>query len=291
MGMAEKHLARFGANMGESLGVRPAGAQSPPQPAPPSSAPDAGRTRTRDTGRMTIENIVPDPTQPRQHFDEEELGLLAASMKSKGQLVPARVRWDAGLGKWVLLCGERRYRAALLAGLTVLDCVFLDRPVTEAEILEEQLMEQLLHRDFQPIEKAKGFRRLMNLKGIDAYTLSRQLHLSPSTVSRALALLEQPPEVQDLVEQGAIPVATAYAIRNEPDQAQVDAARAAAEKRRSRKQVDRPTPPTKTARIFDCGDARVSVKFEREASHGEVVAALEDAIVQAMAHLPQKDAG
>src|SRR5207302_1223546 len=79
------------------------------------AAPQDGRTRNRSAGLLAIDKIIPDPDQPRKTFDEEELQGLAHSLKKHGQLQAIRVRWSEAQGKWVIIAGERRYRAAQLA--------------------------------------------------------------------------------------------------------------------------------------------------------------------------------
>src|SRR5947208_16817443 len=78
---------------------------------------DAGRRPLRNVGQLDINQVIPDPDQPRAEFSEEALDRLAHSIREKGQLMPIRVRWSEGLAKWVVLVGERRWRAIKRAGL------------------------------------------------------------------------------------------------------------------------------------------------------------------------------
>src|SRR4051812_20790987 len=128
---AESLQRRFGQNLSESLGVRTDEVRVMPTPDahfPRETGPDDGRSRARDAGHMEVERIVPDPDQPRKEFSPDAIDRLAASIRKHGQLQPIRVRWDAGLGKWVVISGERRYRAAVQAGLKTVACIFTDRP-------------------------------------------------------------------------------------------------------------------------------------------------------------------
>ena len=77
--------------------------------------------------------IEPDPDQPREDFDPAALERLAESLRARGQLQPVRVRWDEGRGAYVLVCGERRWRAARMAGLQALSCIVMDAPASPAE--------------------------------------------------------------------------------------------------------------------------------------------------------------
>src|SRR5262245_11248422 len=145
MSKSEQILRQMGGNLAESIGVRN-GPSRPILPRPAEAvagaSPKDGFTRNRAAGEMLLENIVPDPDQPRKEFDPAAIERLAESIKAKGLLQPLRVRWDHALGKHVILVGERRYRAARLAGLTSVPCIFVEaEQLTEAEILEEQLIE------------------------------------------------------------------------------------------------------------------------------------------------------
>jgi ParB family transcriptional regulator, chromosome partitioning protein len=120
-------------------------------------SPDDGRTRAREAGHMEIDRIVPDPDrQSRKEFSEESIGRLAGSLTKHGPLQPLRVRWDGGLGRWVIIAGERRYHAAVQAGLKTVACIFVDGELTPGEILQEQLIENLLREGLVPVEEARG---------------------------------------------------------------------------------------------------------------------------------------
>ena len=107
-------LNRSQDNMKESIGVRVV--DSNPKLSPVPYQRDAGRRPSRNLGTIEIDRVVPDPNQPRQIFEAEELKHLADSIRQK-QLAPIRVRWSEEAQKWIVVAGERRYRAAKLAGL------------------------------------------------------------------------------------------------------------------------------------------------------------------------------
>ncbi len=167
MSRAEKLASRLGGNMKESLGVRlvPSGPQDVGEGPGgiPAVSPEDGRTRDRLAGHMEIDRIIPDPDQPRKYFSEESIAQLAASLKRTGQLQPIRVRWSEGHGKWIIISGERRYRAAMQAGIKTVSCAFTDKPLTESEIRQESLIENLLREDLRPLEAANGYQQLMDL--------------------------------------------------------------------------------------------------------------------------------
>ena len=217
---------RFGQNLSESLGVRsaPPGAGLPPLPAPGQSfpretGPDDGRTRARDAGHMELARIVPDPDQPRKEFSDDAIERLSASLLKHGQLQPIRVRWNAGLAKWVVISGERRYRAAVRAGLKTVACIFADDGLSPTEILQEQIVENLLREDLKPIEQARAYRQLMDLHNWTAKELSGELHVSQGAISKSLSLLTLPEELQTQVDRGEIAATTAYEVAKVEDPA------------------------------------------------------------------------
>lgn len=225
---------RFGQNLSESLGVRNAPGGGPP-PLPPRPAdrafpretgPDDGRTRARDAGHMELARIVPDPGQPRKEFTDEAIERLSASLLKHGQLQPIRVRWDAELGKWVVISGERRYRAAVRAGLKTVACIFADEGLTPTEVLQEQIVENLLREDLKPIEQARAYRQLMDLHNWTAKELSGELQVSQGAISKSLSLLTLPEELQAQVDRGVLPATTAYEVAKvDGPGAQIDVAR------------------------------------------------------------------
>ena len=138
--------------------------------------------------------------------------MLAADLRRRGQLHPVHVRWSDELEKWIIITGERRWRAAQQAGLTWVDCFFHEEPLTRAQTLELQLVENLLREDLKPVEQAQAFRDLMELNDWTAKQVAESLRLPASTVCRALALLSLPPDVQQQVDEGQVPARTAYEI-------------------------------------------------------------------------------
>ncbi len=279
-----------------SLGVRPAKAapQEPVVPPPAAGSPEEGRTRNREAGHMEIERIVPDPAQPRKEFTEEGIEQLAGSIQRHGILHPLRVRWNQGLGKWVLLSGERRLRAALRAGLKTVPCVFVDRELSAEEILEEQLIENLQRQDLKPIEQAQAFDTLMKIKGWSARDVAAALCLHESSVSRALALLTLTAEVQQKVASGAIPASAGYEIAKVKDEeAQREIAVRVVEEQltreatvglvRERRGMAAPRHVQSTEETFTVANgALVIVRFKRLASIDETITALQDSLREAL---------
>ena len=192
---------RLGGNIRESMGADgPAGAGGPlPAGAPPGPSRYRGVTRPRDALTIGVDRIMPDPDQPRKEFDEGPLADLAGSLRARGQLQPIRVRWSPEADRWVIIAGERRYRAALRAGLGSLICVEVPGSPTPEEVLEEQLVENALREDLRPIEQARAYKALVDRRGCSIRQLAESLHVSHTAVSRALALLGLPEDLQGRV--------------------------------------------------------------------------------------------
>lgn len=203
---------QMGDGLDDSIGIRPGESTRPTYANATTSPPRANFVRSRSVGEIQLEQVAPDPQQPRRHIADEEIQQLAADLKARGQLQPIRVRWDEALGKWLIIAGERRWRAAKLAELSTITCSFVDRKMTEDEVRSEQLVENLLREDLKGIEMARAFASLMELNGWNAKQLAESLHISKGKVSKALSLLKLPPDIQQKLEDGAIVPSTAYEI-------------------------------------------------------------------------------
>jgi ParB family transcriptional regulator, chromosome partitioning protein len=293
-------------NVDDSMGVgRPLvhGAQ-------PSSGPSAptrwqGVSKSRNAAEIPVSKIGPDPDQPREEFDAEALQRLADSLKARGQIQPISVRWVEDREQYVIVCGERRWRAAALAGLSIMSCVVLDRPVPPGELLAMQLVENLLREDLKPIEQARAYRALMDGNGWTVSQVARELAVDHSNVSRALALLSLPSLVQEQVEQGALPPATAYEVSKleDPDAQAMVAARVVAEGlsraetvEEVRKVASRPKvalskgrgvrPRKATERAFKTeGGTRVTLENRKGLDSRVIAAALEQVLATIRAEL------
>ena len=184
---------------------------------PVPSKKDVGRKRRHDVGSVAVELVTPDPAQPRKEFSHDDIARLAESLRTQGQLQPIRARWSEQLEKWVIISGERRWRAAKLAGLPTIDCVFEERELQQAQTLQQQLVENLVREDLLPIEEARAYQRLMQLKNWNGKQVAEALHIPASKVSRSLALLDLPPEVQARVSSGQLAARSAYELSKLPD--------------------------------------------------------------------------
>lgn len=253
MSSARNILGTIESHVAESMGLREQAAVQPVL-SPVPAARDVGRRPTKGFGRLAVEQVIPDPTQPRTEFDEDSIARLAESLRAKGQLHPIHVRWSDVSQKWIIISGERRWRACRHAGLANVDCYFHEQPLSGPQILELQLIENLLREDLRPVEEAKAFQALIDLHGWTGKELAEALQLPPSKVSRSLALLSLPADVQNQVEEGHVPARTAYElskVRSDTEQrtlasqaasGSLTAARAAqVVRRRNRSRVSRPS--------------------------------------------------
>ncbi len=175
-------------NLDESMGRRASNSNISvvPQFSPVPSPKDIGRVPVRGFGEVQLEQVIVDPGQPRVEFNDDEIERLAQSIRDKGQLQPIRVRWDASHEKWVIIAGERRFRATQAAGLSSIQCYFHEGEISKSEILEQQLIENLLREDLRPMEEARAYAALMELNDWNGKQVAAALRVSPSRVSRGL---------------------------------------------------------------------------------------------------------
>ena len=217
----------LGANIDESMGsTRRTASPVAPRTLPPRLQ---GLKRVNNAADIDLDRIVADPDQPRTQFDEDALRELAESIKTRGQLQPIRVRWSEGQGAYIVVVGERRWRAARMAGLATLSCMIIEGQPSPEELLEDQLIENCIRVDLKPIEQARAFDRLMKARGLSQRDLAERLNVSPASVARAVRLLDLPEEIQESVDEGRLPAASGYQIAQVEDaQAQRELAQLAA---------------------------------------------------------------
>jgi ParB/RepB/Spo0J family partition protein len=163
-----------------------------------------GRTARAGLFDVELDALVPDPDQPRRTFDDDDIAHLAESLKTHGQQTPLVVRWDAEQDKHVVIHGEKRWRAAQLAGLTTLICVLdsAERRTDERKLL--QVVEAVHRGELSPVDRARVFREIMSEHGWNANKLAQELRISHSTVSRALDVDDLDPETKAAVVAGEI---------------------------------------------------------------------------------------
>lgn len=165
----------------------------------------------RDPGPLEVrlEDIVPNPNQPRREFDEEALVELTASIATLGLLQPLLVR-PSEPGRYELIAGERRLRAARAAGLTHVPVMVV--ATDERGSLERAVVENIHRADLNPIEEAAAYRQLLDDGGLTQEQLAGRLGRSRAAITNSLRLLELPVEVHDLVVRGRLSAGHARAL-------------------------------------------------------------------------------
>ncbi len=153
--------------------------------------------------RIAVDKIVPNRFQPRRVFDEAKLQELSQSIKEHGLTQPIVVVYDAGLDKYEIVVGERRFRATQLAGITEIDAI-VHKHLGDKEMCALALIENIQREDLNPIETALGYRNLMNKFYITQTDLASYCGKSKAAVSNALRLLDLEPEIQQALQDGMI---------------------------------------------------------------------------------------
>lgn len=158
--------------------------------------------------RMAIEHIVPNPDQPRRHFDDTALAELAASIREKGVIQPLIVRPKGE--RYEIVAGERRWRAAQRA--QVHDVPVVVRDFSDTEVLEIAIIENIQRTDLNPVEEAAGYRALIERFGHTQEKLAEAMGKSRSHIANLLRLLSLPDEVQTMLRDGRLTAGHARAL-------------------------------------------------------------------------------
>ncbi len=190
--------------------------------------PEAGGAEQTSYREVPTSAIEANPNQPRRHFDEDTLSNLTASVRELGVLQPLLVR-PLGDDRYELIAGERRWRAARRAGLTVVPV--LVRPVVDSESLEQALVENLHRQDLNALEEAAAYQQLIEEFGLTHERVATRVGRSRTAVTNALRLFQLPPSVQRLVRENRLSAGHARALLANPDRASQEelASRAVAE--------------------------------------------------------------
>src|SRR4051812_42247510 len=161
--------------------------------------PPEGSEATPELRRLPVELISPNPRQPRQSFGDEALLALAESVRERGLIQPVLVRPRAG-GTYELIAGERRWRAAQLAGLETVPAVVRDHE--DRESLELALIENKAREDLNPVEEARACALLVEELGLTREDVGRRVGRSRVAVSNLLRLLDLPDEALEMLARG-----------------------------------------------------------------------------------------
>jgi ParB family chromosome partitioning protein len=180
----------------------------------PPGGTEGAAAQTGGLDELLVASIKPNRFQPRDHFDEEALGLLADSIREVGVLQPVLVR-PIGDGEYELIAGERRWRAAHRIGLQTIPA--LVRESDDAAALEQALVENL-HRDsLNPLEEAAAYQQLIEDFGLTHDEVAARVGRSRATITNTLRLLQLPPAIQKSLQEGKLSMGHARALLGSPD--------------------------------------------------------------------------
>ncbi len=158
---------------------------------------------------LPIHKVEPNPDQPRQDFDEEALQALSESISLHGVVQPLAVR-EMASGYYQIIAGERRWRAARLAGLSEVPVVVVE--ADDKATMELALIENLQRQDLNPVEEALGYKTLMETYGLTQETVAQQVGKSRPAIANALRLLALEPEVLEMLRSGKLSAGHARAL-------------------------------------------------------------------------------
>jgi len=178
---------------------------------------------------ILLDRVIPNPNQPRRRFSQPEIDELVESIKHNGILQPVLVR-ETPDGKFELIAGERRWRAATIAGLNTIPAMV--KQVPDHEVLELALIENVQRSDLTPIEIARAYQRLIREFSLTQDELSTRVGKTRSSVANTLRLLALPSDIQELMESGSLTMGHAKVLLSlsSPDEQQAWATRAVNEK-------------------------------------------------------------
>ena len=163
---------------------------------------------------IPVASVVPNRFQPREHFDEEALASLAASIREMGVLQPILVR-PAVDDRYEIIAGERRWRAAKRAGLQHVPAIV--REIEDTAALEHALVENLHRQDLNPLEEAAAYQQLMEDFGLTQELVAQRVGRSRSAVANTLRLFQLPPSIQRMIADGRLTAGHARALLATPD--------------------------------------------------------------------------
>ena len=163
----------------------------------------------KNLAEIEIDKIKANPYQPRTNFDQEKLGQLAESIKEKGMIQPVVVRRKED--GFELVAGERRLKAAEKIGMKLIPALIMES-LSKGDMMELTLIENVQRQDLNPIEEARGYRRLIEECGLSQKEISKKISKNRSSIANTLRLLNLPQELQSQIESGRIAEGHARAI-------------------------------------------------------------------------------
>lgn len=151
---------------------------------------------------LDINDVIPNPNQPRKHFDDVKLRELSESIKHSGLLQPIVVSQKKENGKYLIIAGERRYRASKIAGLTKIKAIVLE--LNEQEILKNAILENVQREDLNPVEEANGYKKIIDTFNYTHEQLAKEIGKSRAHITNLLRILTLPDEVLSAVKNNNI---------------------------------------------------------------------------------------
>ena len=182
----------------------------------PDSAPAVPAANTAEVLSLPVEAIRPNPYQPRMSFDRDALEALSISIRNFGLIQPVTVRRVAE-GQYELISGERRFRAARIAGLTEIPAYVRDTEADGATLLEMALVENIQREDLDPIEEALSYRRLIDECNLTQEQMADKIGKKRASVTNSLRLLRLPAKVQHDLKMGLVSVGHAKVLLSVED--------------------------------------------------------------------------
>lgn len=221
------------------------------------SAPAGGET----LATLAVDALQAGRFQPRTRMDQDALADLAASIKAQGVMQPILAR-PIGAGRYEIVAGERRWRAARMAGLTTVPALVRELPDRHAIAIG--LIENLQREDLNPLEEAAGLKRLVEEFGMTHAEAAEAVGRSRTGITNALRLLELAPPVQELLREGKLDMGHARALLGLPPLKQIELAREAVAKQLSVRQVE-----SRVAGMSHRAGARPRTRVDRDVARLE----------------------
>lgn len=204
-------MARGSEKRGLGRGLSALMADIEPDAQMPSDQPQSDGNTPRGDRLIPVEQISPNPDQPRRHFAQSALDELAASIREKGIIQPLIVRLDpADQSRFQIVAGERRWRAAQIAQLHELPVIV--RQFDDTEVLEVAIIENIQRADLNAVEEAQGYRQLMDRFGHTQAQLAQAMGKSRSHLANMMRLLQLPDEIQVMLQNGDLSAGHARAL-------------------------------------------------------------------------------
>lgn len=214
--------------------------------------------KSKDIKNISISLIDPNKEQPRKKFDAEPLNELANSIKNHGVLQPILV--VERNGRYLIVAGERRFRASKIAGLKELPCIVAD--FTNSQIKEISIVENLQRQDLTPIEEAKAIKELIDEFGWTQDVVAERLGKSRPAISNTLRLLQLVPEVIQMIEEGKLSAGHAKSLVVVTDKdAQIRLAKQVCEKKLTVRDLEQAVKSTKSKSKGHASSGKISNEF------------------------------